>query len=78
LTGQNSDTGNTPSRNTANQSASLVTQSTETRQERKAGLVRMPRPAGSAIYEAPEEDAQGEQSPQEAFRALKAARGQPT
>ena len=51
---------------------------TQTRQERKAGLVRMPTAAGAAVHTAPEEEpAGGEQSPQEAFRELKAARGQP-
>jgi hypothetical protein len=54
-----------------------TTQSTQTRQDRKANLVRMPTSAQSAIYEGERDDSGEEQTPLEAFRELRAARGQP-
>lgn len=50
---------------------------TQTRQERKSELVRMPQPAAGAVHETPAEQPEREQTPQEAFAQLKEARGQP-
>jgi hypothetical protein len=72
------DNGQPPPPAAPNHNAPLVTQSTQTRQDRKAALVRMPTPAAGAQFHEPEVVTEGEQSPQEAFADLKASRGQPT
>ncbi len=51
---------------------------TQDRQERKAQLVPMPKAAVSAVYQAPVDEPEKEQTPQEAFAELKESRGQPT
>jgi hypothetical protein len=56
---------------------SVALHPTQTRQERKAGLVRMPQPAAAAVHQELAEVEEAEQTPQEAFAELKAARGQP-
>jgi hypothetical protein len=56
---------------------SVALHPTQTRQERKAGLVRMPQPAAAAVHQEIAEVEEAEQTPQEAFAELKAARGQP-
>lgn len=77
LSGQLSDTDDKSPLNSVNQNSPSATQSTQTRQDRKAGLVRMPTPAGAAIHSEPTQDSEGEQSPQDALRELRALRGQP-
>lgn len=79
ITGQ-TDTGDKPPQNapSKDQNSHVSDSTTQTRQERKAGLVRMPQSAGAAVYSEPEERSENDtQSPQDAFRELKAARGQP-
>ena len=59
------------------QNSPVSDSTTQTRQERKAGLVRMPSAAASATYQQSEESDEQDQSPQDAFLELKKARGQP-
>jgi hypothetical protein len=77
LAGQNPDTGDEPPPTPADQNSPSVAQSTQTRQDRKAGLVRMPTSAAAAVHTTPEPENNAEQSPQEALRELRASRGQP-
>jgi len=78
LTGQEPDTGVTPPPTVpGDQNSPAVALDTQSRQERKAGLVRMPTPAAGAQHFTPEEPGEAEQSPQEAFADLKRSRGQP-
>lgn len=77
LSGKTDDTGNAPSRPPGSENSPVVTLDTQSRQERKAGLVRMPSPAAGAQYHEPDPVNESEQSPQDAFLQLKAARGQP-
>jgi hypothetical protein len=78
LTGGKTDTGKKPTSKTpGDQNSPSVTLDTQTRQERKAGLVRMPTPAAGATHHTPEPVSEDDQSPQEAFLQLKKARGQP-
>ena len=77
LTGQPHDTGDEPLPAPGDQNSPAVNLDTQTRQERKAGLVRMPTPAAGAQHFEPGESEDDEQSPQEAFAQLKKARGQP-
>ena len=51
---------------------------TQDRHARKAGLVRMPQAAASAVHQIPTEEPETEQTPAEAFAEIKASRGQPT
>ena len=51
---------------------------TQTRQERKSELVRMPTPAAAAVHQEPVDVPEVEQTPQEALAELKQSRGQPT
>ena len=64
-----------PTDENANAVTTLPTQ--ETRQERKSGLVRMPRAATGAVHQEPTVEDEAEQSPLEALNELKATRGQP-
>ena len=50
---------------------------TQSRQERKSELVRMPQSAAGAVHEDPADEPVREQSPQEAFAEIKKVRGQP-
>lgn len=50
---------------------------TQTRQERKSGLTRIPRAAVAAVQSTGEPEPERPQSPQEAFAELRASRGQP-
>lgn len=78
LRGDAEDTGDNPTpKSRPNQNSLVSDTTTQTRQERKAGLVRMPTQQGAAVYSEPEDTGQEEQSPQDAFRQLKKARGQP-
>jgi hypothetical protein len=78
LSGQGEDTGANPNpQPPGNQNSPVSDVTTQTRQERKAGLVRMPSSAAAAQYAEPEQSAEGEQSPQDAFAELKRSRGQP-
>jgi hypothetical protein len=54
-----------------------IAQNHPNRQERKAGLVRLPTPAAGAIHTPPADAEDVPQSPQDAFAEIKAARGQP-
>ena len=56
----------------------LTQHSTQNRQERKAELVRMPAIAAGAVHQAPVDEPEEEQTPQEAFADLKKSRGQHT
>ena len=51
---------------------------TQDRQERKTQLVPMPKAAVGAVYQAPVDEPEQEQTPQEAFAELKESRGQPS
>ena len=75
LTGQPQDTDEIPA--PGDQNSQVPDQTTETRLERKTGLVRMPTPAAGAQHHEPEPVDDSAQTPQEAFADLKAARGQP-
>lgn len=77
LRGDTADTGETPAPQRGNQSIPVNDQTTQTRQERKAGLVRMPTQAGGAVYDESEDSEESEQTPQQAFAELKRSRGQP-
>jgi hypothetical protein len=78
LRGDAKDTGGNPTpKPRANQNSLVSDTTTQTRQERKAGLVRMPMQAGAAVYSEPEDTGDDDQSPQAAFAELKKARGQP-
>ena len=78
LRGDAEDTGDNPTpKPKPNQNSLVSDTTTQTRQERKAGLVRMPTQQGAAVYSEPEETGDVEQSPQAAFAELKKARGQP-
>lgn len=79
ISGQPQDTGDeTPTPAPGDQNSPVSAQTTNTRLERKTGLVRMPTPAAGAQHHEPEAVDENEQSPQEAFAELKASRGQPT
>jgi len=78
LRGDAEDTGDNPTpKPRPNQNSLVSDTTTQTRQERKAGLVRMPTQAGAAVYSEPDDSGAEEQSPQQAFAELKKARGQP-
>jgi hypothetical protein len=78
LRGDAEDTGDNPTpKPRPNQNSLVSDTTTQTRQERKAGLVRMPMQAGAAVYSEPDDSGEEEQSPQAAFAELKKARGQP-
>lgn len=78
LTGQTEDTGEEPTpQPPVNQNSPVSDVTTQTRQERKAGLVRMPSSAAGAQHAEPDDSEEHEQSPQEAFAELKRSRGQP-
>ena len=78
LAGDTQDTGNKPPLTPpGNQNSPAVTLDTQARQDRKAGLVRMPTPAAGAQHHTPESESADEQSPQDAFKEIKKARGQP-
>lgn len=53
-------------------------QSTQTRQDRKAQLVRMPHAAPAAVHQENTGETEQEQSPLQALNELRASRGQPT
>ena len=78
LRGETEDTGEQPNPNPqpGDQNSPVAVHTTETRLERKSGLVRMPASAGAAQHREPEMADDSEQSPQDAFAELKAARGQ--
>ena len=59
------------------QNTPVVTPHPPNRQERKAGLVRMPNVAAGAVHQTPVDVPETEQTPGEALADLKAARGQP-
>ena len=78
LRGDAEDTGDNPTpKPKPNQNSLVSDTTTQTRQERKAGLVRMPMQQGAAVYSEPEDAGDDDQSPQAAFAELKKARGQP-
>ena len=79
LTGQTQDTViNDPTLVPGDRQNSPVSEATtQTRQERKAGLVRMPTPAAGAQHTNPDYTGEVEQTPQDAFAEIKQARGQP-
>ncbi len=77
ISGQPQDTGITPLPVPKNQNSPVSAQTTETRLERKTGLVRMPTAAAGAQHHEPEDIDDVEQTPQEAFAQLKESRGQP-
>lgn len=77
LRGETEDTGDTPPPQPENKSIPVSDQTTQTRQERKAGLVQMPSQAGAATYSEPEPEDENEQTPLDAFAELKRSRGQP-
>lgn len=77
LRGETEDTGKIPARQPGNQNSLVSESTTQTRQERKAGLVRIPTPAAAATYREPEQSDEDAQSPTEAFLEIKKARGQP-
>jgi hypothetical protein len=56
---------------------STLTPHPPNRQERKSELVRMPTAAAAAVHQTPADEPEHEQTPVEAFAALKASRGQP-
>ena len=76
ISGQPQDTGDTPTPAPGNQNSHVSDATTNTRLERKAGLVRMPTPAAGAQYHEPEPENEDAQSPQDAFDELRRSRGQ--
>ena len=77
LRGETQDTGEPISDDLKDQNSLVPDHTTETRLERKSGLVRIPTSAGAAQHHEPEAASEDEQSPSEALAELRASRGQP-
>jgi hypothetical protein len=76
LRGEQVDTGGTSAPRPENQNSLVSESTTQTRQDRKAGLIRMPTPAAGAQFHEPVDTGDEVQTPSDAFMELKKARGQ--